>query len=103
MHIQSLIYRPKENQESVGFLPEERARITKFLENGFVDRFRMFNDEGENYTWWSYRTRARDRNVGWRLDYFFVNEEFKDRIKSSKIESEVLGSDHCPIFTELEL
>lgn len=61
----------------------------------------MFNQEGENYTWWSYRTKARARNVGWRLDYFFVNEEFKDKVKKSYILSDVMGSDHCPICLEL--
>lgn len=102
-HTELDIARPKQNEDSVGFLPEERARITKFLENGFVDTFRIFNSEGENYTWWSYRTRARARNVGWRLDYYFVNEELKDRVISSEIESDVLGSDHCPIYMEIDL
>lgn len=96
-HTELDIARPKQNEGNVGFLPEERARITKFLENGFVDTFRIFNNEGENYTWWSYRTKARSRNVGWRLDYFFVNEEFKNNIIASEIESDIMGSDHCPI------
>ena len=63
----------------------------------------MFNDKPEQYTWWSYRTRARDRNVGWRLDYFFVNEEFKDNVVDSYILSDVMGSDHCPIGLEIEI
>ena len=92
---------PKENSKISGFLPVERAWIDKFLENGYVDTFRMFNNEPEQYTWWSYRTKARDRNVGWRLDYFFVNEEFKNNIKASYILSDVLGSDHCPIGIEI--
>ena len=94
---------PKENSKISGFLPVERDWIDKFLENGYVDTFRMFNQEPEQYTWWSYRTKARDRNVGWRLDYFFVNEEFKNNIKSSYILSDVMGSDHCPIGIEIEI
>lgn len=94
---------PKENSKISGFLPVERAWIDKFLDNGYVDTFRMFNNEPENYTWWSYRTKARDRNVGWRLDYFFVNEEFKNNIKDSYILSDVMGSDHCPIGIEIEI
>lgn len=95
--------RPKENRNISGFLPVERAWIDKFLENGYVDTFRMFNNDPDQYTWWSYRTRARTRNVGWRLDYFFVNEEFKNNIKSSYILFDVMGSDHCPIGIEIEL
>ena len=68
-----------------------------------MDTFREFNTEGENYTWWSYRTKARDRNVGWRLDYFFVNDEFKSHVKDSYILSDVLGSDHCPIALKIKL
>ena len=97
------LYHPKSNENVSGFLPIEREWVTKFLDNGYVDTFRMFNQEPYNYTWWSYRTKARDRNVGWRLDYFFVNEEFKDCVKSSTIMSDVMGSDHCPICLELEI
>lgn len=95
--------RPEANEDVSGFLPIEREWVSKFLNNGYVDTFRMFNNEPNNYTWWSYRTRARDRNVGWRLDYYFVNEEFKDNIKNSYILSEVMGSDHCPICLEIEI
>ena len=95
--------RPKQNEETSGFLPVEREWVTKFLDNGYVDTFREFNTEGENYTWWSYRTKARDRNVGWRLDYFFVNDEFKYHVKDSYILSDVLGSDHCPIALKIKL
>jgi exodeoxyribonuclease-3 len=68
-----------------------------------VDTFREFNQETDQYTWWSYRTRARERNVGWRLDYFFVNEEFMDNIQSSYILSDVMGSDHCPVGIDIEV
>jgi exodeoxyribonuclease-3 len=97
------IARPKANEKISGFLPEERAWIDKFLSNGYVDTFRMFNKDPGQYTWWSYRTKARERNVGWRLDYFFVNEEFKDKIADSYILKEVMGSDHCPVGLDIEL
>lgn len=97
------IARPKENEKVSGFMPVEREWIDKFLANGYVDTFRMFNDQPEQYTWWSYRTRARDRNVGWRLDYFFVNEEFKSNVVDSYILSDVMGSDHCPIGLKIEI
>ncbi len=95
--------RPKENSNVSGFLPIERAWIDKFLDNGYLDTFRLFHPEPDNYTWWSYRTRARARNVGWRLDYFFVNKEFKDNVRNSYILSDVMGSDHCPICLEIEI
>lgn len=97
------IARPKENEKVSGFMPIEREWIDKFLANGYVDTFRMFNDQPKQYTWWSYRTKARDRNVGWRLDYFFVNEEFKDNVVDSYIMSDVMGSDHCPIGLKIEV
>ena len=95
--------RPKSNEKISGFLPEERAWIDKFLSNGYIDTFRMFNKDSDQYTWWSYRTRARERNVGWRLDYFFVNKEFKDNVQSSYILNEVMGSDHCPVGLNIKL
>ena len=91
------IARPKENSKISGFLPEERAWIDEFLSHGYLDTFREFNKDPEQYSWWSYRTRARERNVGWRLDYFFVNKEFMKHVKSSTILSQVMGSDHAPI------
>lgn len=97
------IARPKANEKISGFLPVERAWIDKFLKNGYVDTFRMFNKQPEQYTWWSYRSRARERNVGWRLDYFFINEEFRESVKSAGILSDVMGSDHCPVDLELKL
>lgn len=94
--------RPKENSKISGFLPEEREWIDKFISAGFVDTFRIFNDEPENYTWWDMITRARERNVGWRIDYFYASENLKDNIKSASIHSSVMGSDHCPIELELK-
>ncbi len=93
---------PKSNQKNTGFLPEERAWIDKFIAHGFVDIFRDFNQEPENYTWWSYRLDARVRNIGWRIDYFFVSENMKDNVKDAFILPEVHGSDHCPLGIEVE-
>ncbi len=94
------IARPKENSNVSGFLPMEREWIDKLLANGYTDTFRMFNQEPDNYTWWDMVTRARERNVGWRIDYFFVSDNVKDEIKDSFILSDVMGSDHCPIGIE---
>lgn len=93
--------RPKPNEKVSGFLPEERAWMDKFLADGYLDTFRMFNQEPENYTWWDMVSRARDRNVGWRIDYFFISESLKKRIKDAFILSDVMGSDHCPIGIEI--
>ncbi|WP_067092836.1 exodeoxyribonuclease III [Methanobrevibacter curvatus] len=95
--------RPKQNEDISGFLPIEREWMDIFESNGYVDTFREFNPNPDNYTWWSYRTKARDRNVGWRLDYFFVNEEFKHNVLDSYILSDILGSDHCPISIKIKI
>ena len=88
--------RPKQNVDNPGFLPEERDAMTEFLSAGYVDTFRHFNKEPGNYTWWSYRFKARTKNIGWRIDYHCVNKEFLPRIEKSEILSDVMGSDHCP-------
>ena len=93
--------RPKENEKVSGFLPVERAWIDRFLSDGYVDTFRKFNDRPGQYTWWDMKTGARERNVGWRIDYFFVNSGFANNVKSSYILSDVIGSDHCPIGIEI--
>lgn len=93
--------RPKENSKVSGFLPVEREWLDKFVADGYVDTFRMFNQEGNNYTWWDMVTRARERNVGWRIDYFFVNEKFKSKVKNAFILADVMGSDHCPYGIEI--
>ena len=95
--------RPKENEKISGFLPVEREWIDKFLSYGYLDTFRMFNMEPEQYSWWDMQSRARDRNVGWRIDYFFVSNNFKKNIKDAFILSEVMGSDHCPVGIEVEI
>jgi exodeoxyribonuclease-3 len=94
--------RPKQNEMISGFLPEERAWMDKFFAAGYLDTFRMFNPEGGNYSWWSLRTGSRKKNVGWRLDYFFVSENLRDNVKSALIYPEITGSDHCPVGLELE-
>lgn len=96
--------RPEANENVSGFLPEERAWIDEFLAHGYVDTFRQHHpDATEMYSWWSLQTRARDRNVGWRIDYFFVNEGFKDRVTDAFIMTDFLGSDHCPIGIEVKV
>ncbi len=89
--------RPKENGKVSGFLPEERAWIDKFVAHGYIDIFRHFNKEPNQYTWWDLKTRARERNVGWRIDYFFVSENLLPSVSKAFIMSEVIGSDHCPV------
>lgn len=93
---------PKPNQVHTGFLPEERAWIDKYLENGFTDIFRMLYPDLIKYTWWTYRFKARQNDVGWRLDYFLITEGIVKRIKDVEIHAEVMGSDHCPVTLVLE-
>ncbi|MEK7564574.1 MAG: exodeoxyribonuclease III [Patescibacteria group bacterium] len=94
--------RPKTNEENTGFLPIERAWITKVVKNDFVDIWRNLNKDAKDmYTYWDQKTRARDRNVGWRIDYFFVDKKIINKIKSTGMISSYLGSDHCPIYLEM--
>ncbi len=94
---------PKQNVKNAGFTPEERAWMDEFLGDGWIDTFRMFTKEGGHYTWWSYRFNARARNIGWRVDYFIVSEDIKDKVKKSWILADVMGSDHAPIALEIDL
>jgi len=94
--------RPKANEKISGFLPQEREWIDKLLEIGFIDTLRVFNQKPEQYTWWDMMTRARERNVGWRIDYFFISENLRDNLKNAFILPEVMGSDHCPVGVELK-
>lgn len=93
--------RPKDNVKTSGFLPEERALLDKYVEHGYVDTFRLFHQEPHRYSWWTYRFGARQRNVGWRIDYFWVNEGFVDSLAGADIHSDVMGSDHCPVSLAL--
>ena len=89
---------PKSNHQNAGFSDEERAKMTRLKENGFIDTFRYFYPDLEGaYSWWSYRFHAREKNAGWRIDYFLVSEALKDRLVSATIHNEVFGSDHCPV------
>lgn len=89
---------PKTNRKNAGFTDEERAKMTHVLESGFVDTFRYFYPDATGiYSWWSYRFKAREKNAGWRIDYFIVSERLKDRLADAKIHTEIYGSDHCPV------
>ncbi len=93
---------PKSNQKNTGFLPEERAWVSRFLDHGYVDIFRKLHPGEEGlYTWWSNRPGVRERNVGWRIDYFFISPELESRVVSARLHPQVMGSDHCPIELEL--
>jgi exodeoxyribonuclease-3 len=89
--------RPKENENVSGFLPIERKWIDKFISHGYTDTFRQFNKKPGQYSWWDYKTRARERNIGWRLDYFFVSDDLLPKLKDAFILRDVMGSDHCPV------
>lgn len=92
---------PKTNRRNAGFTDEEREKMTVLLDNGFVDTFRLLYPEQVTYSWWSYRFRAREKNAGWRIDYFLISERLKERLVDAKIHTEILGSDHCPVELEL--
>lgn len=95
---------PKTNRNNAGFTDEERAKFTQLTEQGFVDTYRYFYPDQEGvYSWWSYRFRAREKNAGWRIDYFLVSECLKDRLQDAKIHTEVFGSDHCPVELDIDL
>ncbi len=95
---------PSANRRNAGFTDEERGKFTQLLESGFVDTFRyLYPDLAEAYSWWSYRFRARDRNAGWRIDYFVISQSIADKIKQAKIHSDIFGSDHCPVELEIDI
>jgi len=96
------IHDPIRNKTVSGFLPEERAWLDKFMKSGFIDTFRHFNKEPDNYSWWSYRANARANNKGWRIDYCLANEKLKDRLTRALILPEAKHSDHCPIVVEID-
>lgn len=95
--------RPEENRTSSGFLPEERAWLDRLIGSGLHDSYRLFHQEGGNYTWWDMKTRSRERNIGWRIDYFFVSSGLLPHIQSADIHPEIMGSDHCPISLQADL
>ncbi|WP_147534789.1 exodeoxyribonuclease III [Bacillus marasmi] len=95
---------PKSNIKNSGFTPEEREKMTQLLNAGFIDSFRFLNPEQiEAYTWWSYMNKVRERNIGWRIDYFLVSKKFEQSIANAQIHSQIMGSDHCPVLLKLNL
>ena len=93
---------PKSNTRNAGFTKEERIGFDNIVSNEFIDTFRFFNSEGDNYTWWSYMRRARERNIGWRIDYFCVSKRLRENLNNAFIYSEIMGSDHCPIAIDID-
>ncbi len=96
------IKNPASNRHNAGFTDEERGKFNALLNAGFVDSWRMLNPDTVKYSWWSYRFKARERNAGWRIDYFIVSESMKDRISGAEIHNEIFGSDHCPVELDLK-
>lgn len=96
------IKNPKTNRRNAGFTDEEREKMTQLLDSGFIDTFRTLYPEQVTYSWWSYRFRARERNTGWRIDYFLISERLRDRLEDAKIHTEIMGSDHCPVEVDLK-
>ena len=95
---------PKTNRKNAGFTDDERAKFTTLLESGFTDTFRYFYPEQEGiYSWWSYRFKAREKNSGWRIDYFLTSDSLKDKLRGAQIHTDILGSDHCPVELTIEL
>ena len=93
---------PKTNKGNAGFTDEERGKMTELLNSGFIDSYRYLYPEKMEYSWWSYMGHAREKNVGWRIDYFIVSNDIKEKIKNATIYTKILGSDHCPIGLEIE-
>ncbi len=94
---------PKTNRRNAGFTDEEREKFTQLLDSGFIDTFRYLYPEAVEYSWWSYRFNAREKNAGWRIDYFLISEALKDRLAGASIHQEIFGSDHCPVELDLEI
>ncbi len=94
---------PRANEHNPGFTIEERTGFDRFIAHGFIDTFREFNQEPDNYTWWSYRFRAREKNIGWRIDYFCISKALRPALKNASIYKDIYGSDHCPVGIELDL
>jgi exodeoxyribonuclease-3 len=91
----------KTNRGNAGFTDEEREKMTKLLDSGFIDTYRYKYPEGTDYSWWSYMFHAREKNAGWRIDYFIISDDIKDKIEDAKIHTEVMGSDHCPVELDI--
>lgn len=94
---------PKANVGNPGYTPEEREKFQELLGSGFVDTYRHLHPDKQEFSWWSYRTKARERNIGWRIDYFLLSDFAKDKIVDAKIHTDIMGSDHCPVELELDI
>ncbi|HPV55036.1 MAG TPA: exodeoxyribonuclease III, partial [Bacilli bacterium] len=94
---------PDTNRRNAGFTDEEREKMTELLNSGFIDTFRYLHPNKIQYSWWSYRFQARERNVGWRIDYFLVSEDLKDKLQTAKIHDDIYGGDHCPVSITIKL
>jgi exodeoxyribonuclease-3 len=101
-HAEIDLARPRDNRMNAGFTDQERKSFTRLLDAGFIDTFRVYHDEGERYTWWSNVTRARERNIGWRIDYVCASMSLRGRLRDAFILDSITGSDHCPVGVELE-
>ena len=102
-HTEIDLKNPKTNTKNAGFTKEERDKMTELLDSGFIDTFRYFNKDLEGvYSWWSYRFKAREKNAGWRIDYFLTSQSLEGRLRGAKIHTEVFGSDHCPVDLTIE-
>ena len=100
-HTEIDLARPKDNEKSAGYTPEEREGVSNIIGKGYTDAFRMFHTGNGHYTWWSNFGNARERNVGWRIDYWFVSEKLKSKVKKCTIHDKQMGSDHCPVSLEM--
>ena len=94
---------PKTNRRSAGFTDEERSKMTQLLNNGFTDTFRTLHPEQVTYSYWSYRFRAREKNAGWRIDYFLISDRLRPQLKGASIHTEIYGSDHCPVELDIDI
>ena len=94
---------PKTNRQNAGFTDQEREKMTFLLQNGFTDSFRLLHPDEIKYSWWSYRFKAREKNAGWRIDYFLVSDRLRDKVTAAEIHNEIMGSDHCPVSLQLDI
>ena len=101
-HTEIDLARPKDNEENAGYTKEERQGITNMIKAGFIDTFRLLHKNEQRYTWWTWRAHARERNIGWRIDYFFISKSLEKNLKAAEIYDNISGSDHCPISIKLE-
>ena len=102
-HCEIDLKNPKTNRKNAGFTDQEREKFSRLLESGFIDTYRYLYPERVEYSWWSYRFRAREKNAGWRIDYFLISDSLKDKLEDAKIHTEIMGSDHCPVELDLKL